>query len=365
MKCASIGLSKIAFVLFILGTILCQTLNNNSQQSGKFYSPDEIISKLEIKENQRAEYSSFQPRREDNARKLLITEGSSSTEGYGVSNEYPRQLAVLFGGNYYKQTVNLILDSNNTWTVRNVGNGGDTMVQVTAQYATQVLPFYNPSLSVNYLTLQGGSNDIANGRTTVALKNDVAAYVARAKADGFVVGVCTIFHRVGNDVGKVSDYNNWLRAGNSGADFIIDLAAHPFLSDASNTTYFLGDGVHTNNAGQSIIAGIFADAIPTIGAASVAVTVSGRVTDSAGEGIEGVTIKMTDSQGNARTTTTSSSGRYTFDDCQMGETYTLRASDYRYSFLHPWQILFINNVGSEVNFTALPITKSRKRSRFF
>jgi hypothetical protein len=274
-------------------------------------------------------------------------------------------LAVLFGGNYYKQTISLILDPNNIWTVRNVGNGGDTMIQVTSQYATQVLPFYNPSLNVNYITLQGGSNDIATGRTATALKNDVAAYVAQAKADGFVVGVCTIFHRVGNDVGKVSDYNNWLRAGYSGADFVIDLAAHTFLSDSTNSTYFQGDGIHTNNAGQSIIAGIFADSIPTFGAASVVVTVGGHVTDSNGAAIEGATIKMTDSQGNARTAITSFFGKYTFDGCQLGETYTLSVSDNRYNFIQPWRVLIINSIESEVNFTAFPTIKFRKRVRFF
>ena len=359
MKCASIAVSKIAFVLFILGTILCQPLNSNSQLPEKLYSPDKISAKFEIKENRRAEYASFLSIREDNARRLLITEGSSSTEGYGTTNEYPRQLAALFGGNYYKQAVNLILDSNNLWAIRNVGNSGDTMIQMTAQYATQVLPFYNPFLSVNYLTLQGGSNDVANGRTVAALKNDVAAYVARAKADGFVVGVCTIFHRVGNDVGKVSDYNNWLRAGNSGANFIIDLAAHPFLSNAANTSYFIGDGVHTNNAGQAVIAGIFADAIPTIGAASVVVTIGGRVLTASRRGISNLTLTLTDEVGNTRTTITDSSGFYSFSDVAAGETYFITVKGKRYVFAQPSQMLSASDNVTDVNFIANPESKLR------
>lgn len=363
MKFVLVSISNIAFVLVIIGTVFSQNLINSFHQSKTLNSPGERAVKFENKENRQAEYTSFSSVRQDNARKLLIAEGSSTTEGYGAGNEYPRQLAVLFGGNYYKQTVNLILDSNNLWAVRNVGNSADSMIQMTAQYAAQVLPFYNPSLSVNYLTLQAGSNDVAYGRTTAALKNDVAAYVAKAKADGFVVGVCTIFHRVGNDVGKVSDYNNWLRGGSSAADFIIDLAAHPSLSDAADTSYFIGDGIHTNNAGQTVIAGIFARAIPTVGAASVTVTVSGRVMDSNGSAIEGAQVKITDSEGNTRMTTTSSFGGYTFDACQIGKTYILNASDNRYSFVPPLQILSLNGAVSEVNFVAATPPKARKRAR--
>jgi lysophospholipase L1-like esterase len=355
MKFALISISNTAFVLVTLITILCQTVNNHAEQSEKPFSPDKISVKLEIKEDRRAKYTQLSPFQEDNATKLLITEGSSSTEGYGAANEYSRQLAVLFGGNYYKQTVSLILDSSNLWTVRNVGNSGDTMIQMTAQYATQVLPFYNPSRSVNYLTLQGGSNDVANGRTAAALKIDVAAYVAKAKADGFVVGVCTIFHRVGNDVAKVSDYNNWLRAGNSGANFIIDLAAHPFLSDAADSTYFQGDGIHPNNAGQTVIASIFADAIPITGAASVAGAVRGRaLTANSSRGIPNVVLTLTNASGNTRTARTNASGYYRFADVPADDTYIITAKSKRYAFAQQSQVLNASNQVAEVNFIANP-----------
>jgi lysophospholipase L1-like esterase len=354
MKFASISVSNTVFILVIIGIILCQTPNNTFRLSEKLLQADKVGIKFKNKETQRAEDRLLLPLRQDNATKLLITEGSSSTEGYGAVNEYPRQLAVLFGGNYYKQTLSLILDSNNLWTVRNVGNGGDTMTQITAQYATQVLPFYNPSLNVNYLTLQGGSNDIANGRTTTALKTDVTSYVARAKADGFLVGVCTVFHRVGNDVAKVSDYNNWLRAGNSGADFIIDLAAHPFLSDATNPTYFLGDGIHTNNAGQTVIAGIFAEAVQTITVASEVFTVRGRVLTANGRGISNVALTLTDLAGNTRTARTSALGYYQFRGVTPGQTYSVTASAKRFNFNQPSQTLNINSNTVYVNFIADP-----------
>jgi lysophospholipase L1-like esterase len=354
MKFASIAISGTVFVLVIIGVILCQTINNNFQLPEKLRSANEAGLKLVYKEKRQAERTSLGQLREDNATKLLITEGSSTTDGYGVTNEYAKQLAVLFGGNYYKQTVNLIQDPTHLWTIRNVGNGGDTMTQMTAQYAAQVLPFYNPALNVNYLTLQGGSNDIANGRTTAALKNDVAAYVARAKADGFVVGVCTVFHRVGNDVGKVSDYNNWLRAGSSGADFIIDLAAHPFLSNATNPTYFIGDGIHTNNAGQSVIASIFADALPAIAETTVTVMISGRAMTANGRGIPNVVLTLTDQAGNTRMARTTTLGYYRFKDVAARQTYNVTAKAKRLTFTQPLQTLNINAHAINVDFIVNP-----------
>lgn len=356
MKCVSNTIRKTAFALFILGTILCQTLNNNSQPSEKFYSLHERAVTLEIKENPRAENTLLLSSEANNATKLLITEGSSSTEGYGVTNEYPRQLAVLFGGNYYKQSVNLIFDSSNLWTVRNVGNSADDMARMTAQYATQVLPFYNSSFNVNYLTLQGGSNDIAGGRSAAALGADVKAYVAKAKGHGFLVGVCTVFHRVGNDVGRVNDYNNWLRAGNSGADFIIDLAAHPALSDATNLKYFQGDGIHPNSAGQTVIANIFAKAIPqTPVATSVPVTLHGRVMTANGKrGIPNIVLTLTDAAGNTKMARTNSLGFYRFTKLAAGENYTITAKSKLYTFAQQSKVFSTNENLAEVNFIANP-----------
>ena len=354
MKFVSIAISHIVFVLVVIGVFLCQNPNNNSYRLEKFYLSSESGGKRVVKEERLTEFKTVQSLQVDNATKSFITEGSSTTEGYGVTNEYPRQLAVLFGGNYYRQNFNLILNSGNVWTIRNVGNGGDTMTQIIAQYGSQVLPHYNPALSVNYLTLQGGSNDIANGRTAEALKADVAAYVARAKNDGFRVGVCTVFHRVGNGTAKVNDYNSWLRAGNSGADFIIDLAAHPALGDATNLTYFQGDGVHTNNAGQNVIAEIFAASLPIAASTTLAATISGRVSTANNRGISNVALTLTDIAGNTRTVRTSSFGYYRFRGVAPGQAYHIAVKSKRFSFSQPSQWVNTNEDAVNVNFIANP-----------
>ncbi len=41
-----------------------------------------------------------------------------------------------------------------------------------------------------------------------------------------------------------------------GGSYLVDLAAEPRLSDASNLTYFLSDGVHLTDAGQAVAAGL-------------------------------------------------------------------------------------------------------------
>jgi hypothetical protein len=86
--------------------------------------------------------------------------------------------------------------------------------------------------------------------------------------------------------------------------------------------------------------------------------------DSNGIAIEGIQITITDSQGNARMGTTSSSGEYIFNDSQVGETYTVSVFDSRYRFVQSSQMISVNEQGNEVNFIASPL-KSRKRVRFF
>ncbi|HEX8198206.1 MAG TPA: carboxypeptidase-like regulatory domain-containing protein, partial [Pyrinomonadaceae bacterium] len=149
-------------------------------------------------------------------------------------------------------------------------------------------------------------------------------------------------------------YNNWLRSGNSGADFIIDLAAHPFLSDAANPMFFQGDGVHTNNAGQTVIAGIFTDAFLTIAATSVGFTVSGRVLMANARGIPNAALTLTDPSGNTRTARTSALGYYHFKGVTPGQTYSVTARAKRFTFSQPSQTLNINENTINVNFIADP-----------
>jgi len=63
------------------------------------------------------------------------------------------------------------------------------------------------------------------------------------------------------------------------------------------------------------------------------VSVSGRVTDSAGNPINRATLSVTDSNGSKRTAQTNAFGYYRFDDVQTGAAYTFAVSAKRFRFL--------------------------------
>ncbi|MGI8882773.1 MAG: carboxypeptidase-like regulatory domain-containing protein, partial [Pyrinomonadaceae bacterium] len=82
------------------------------------------------------------------------------------------------------------------------------------------------------------------------------------------------------------------------------------------------------------------------------VSVSGRVTTASGRGISNVCLTLTDSNGEVRTTTTTSFGYYHFADVRAGETYFLSAVGKRFSFSQPTQVLNINEETDAINFIA-------------
>ncbi|MDQ3129811.1 MAG: carboxypeptidase regulatory-like domain-containing protein [Acidobacteriota bacterium] len=82
------------------------------------------------------------------------------------------------------------------------------------------------------------------------------------------------------------------------------------------------------------------------------VSVSGRVTTASGRGISNVRLTLTDSNGEVRTTKTTSFGYYRFADVRAGETYFLSAIGKRFSFSQPTQVLNINEETDAINFIA-------------
>jgi hypothetical protein len=82
------------------------------------------------------------------------------------------------------------------------------------------------------------------------------------------------------------------------------------------------------------------------------VSISGRVTTSAGIGLRGAAVTITDARGNNRTTTTSSFGFYRFDEIEAGQTYLINANLKRYSFT-PRAVLAGDDL-TNVDFVAVP-----------
>jgi hypothetical protein len=82
---------------------------------------------------------------------------------------------------------------------------------------------------------------------------------------------------------------------------------------------------------NGLVAGInavtFTNDMPTGGGTTAGgAMVSGRVLDSKGAALRRVTVTLTDTLGNVRTTSTNSIGIYRFEDVQVGQTYILSAT---------------------------------------
>jgi hypothetical protein len=80
------------------------------------------------------------------------------------------------------------------------------------------------------------------------------------------------------------------------------------------------------------------------------VSVGGRVTTAAGEGVPNVLVIITDSTGNSRMTRTGSFGYFRFDEVATGQTYTVSVASKQYQF-QPQMINVTDNV-TNLNFTA-------------
>lgn len=88
-------------------------------------------------------------------------------------------------------------------------------------------------------------------------------------------------------------------------------------------------------------------------ATASAVAVGGRVTTAAGNGVSGVQMVISDSNGNIRTTLTTSFGYYNFPDLAQGGTYTIEMSSKRYT-ITPRTLQANDNV-TDADFVAQPL----------
>jgi len=88
------------------------------------------------------------------------------------------------------------------------------------------------------------------------------------------------------------------------------------------------------------------------GASSVAVSISGRVTRSGGQGMANARVSMTDSNGSTRMAITNSLGYYRFDNVAVGGTYTIGVTSKRYTFAP--RTLQVNDNRADVDFLPEP-----------
>ncbi|MEP6787372.1 MAG: CHRD domain-containing protein [Acidobacteriota bacterium] len=107
-----------------------------------------------------------------------------------------------------------------------------------------------------------------------------------------------------------------------------------------------------NSAVAAGLAGVRIDSITGISCTATAagVSVSGRVLTPDGRGLRNAGVVITDSQGNARRTTTSSFGAYQFDDVAVGDNYVIGVVSKQFRFQS--QLIQVGDTLTGVDFTA-------------
>lgn len=82
------------------------------------------------------------------------------------------------------------------------------------------------------------------------------------------------------------------------------------------------------------------------------VNVGGRVTDSKNRGISKVQVLLTDSEGKNRVAYTNTTGYYSFNDVEVGQTVIFEARAKVFNFVQPTQVVFLTEEASNINFRA-------------
>jgi len=90
--------------------------------------------------------------------------------------------------------------------------------------------------------------------------------------------------------------------------------------------------------------------IVTVTAANA--SISGRVSNAQGIGLNRALIRLTDSNGNTRTARTGTFGYFQLDDLEVGRTYVLTVSRKGTTFAQPSQVITLNENFGDANFTS-------------
>lgn len=152
-------------------------------------------------------------------------------------------------------------------------------------------------------------------------------------------------------------YNFTLTSGSGGFNYIVVGSLPPGIVLAGNgaTASFTGTPtqagtfnfqINVNNNVNSALVNYSLTVVNN----QASVSVGGRVTTAAGEGVPNVLVIITDSMGNSRMTRTGSFGYFRFDEVATGQTYTVRVASKQYQF-QPQMINVTDNV-TNLNFTA-------------
>ncbi|MCJ2020542.1 GDSL-type esterase/lipase family protein [Methylobacterium sp. E-065] len=163
------------------------------------------------------------------------------------------------------------LNLSGPYTVENHSFSGAYIGQQAGLNESAVLSSYDPNSGTNWLIVQAGTNDLAQGASASVAYTGVQKLIQDGHAQGFKVLVATVLPRddavfawSSADESARLAYNDIVRANPAGADAIADIAASSIMGSAAapaNPALYL-DGLHpTASAVQSYLEPIYAAAI--------------------------------------------------------------------------------------------------------
>ena len=144
-----------------------------------------------------------------------------------------------------------------------------------ANYASHTAPSYNAA-TANILILEGGINDIYNAGTQSSINTSIRSYSAKARATGFKIYVMTLTpvmpgaYGWGSSLETIRQAVNTDRRTNWAAycDGLIDVDSNSTISDPTNRTYYLTDGLHWTSKTNDIVADMVQAAVGVASAPS-------------------------------------------------------------------------------------------------
>jgi len=199
----------------------------------------------------------------------IVFDGDSMTVGTGGG-------PAGGGGPSFSNYPRLATDGMAGATVNNFGVGGQTVLSMSGDAATQIDPLIDTA-RLNIVALLGGTNDIKLGAaSSTTAYNRIVAYCTARRAAGWKVVVGTILPRDPTDAGANFEtdrqaVNTSIRANwATFADALADVGADATIGAAgaqTNTVYY-SDLIHPTTLGYEIVASYYRTAFAALGCLS-------------------------------------------------------------------------------------------------
>jgi lysophospholipase L1-like esterase len=152
-----------------------------------------------------------------------------------------------------------------TFDAANVAVSGETLLQMQAEMTSEVTARFSASTaSKKILCFWGGANDYGAGATSATVWTRYTDYITAFKAANpgvRIIGFTLIKIKGGVnpnfDETDRGEFNTSLLASvGTVVDAVVDAGAAAQLQDPTDLTYWNADGVHLNNAGNTVVAAL-------------------------------------------------------------------------------------------------------------